>query len=176
MGHLLKARKKILTQVGFLSLERVRSTLTSVQQLPNFFIVLRISGCLSFCAVLVFLVFLRRCPVLYYIQANAKCRHAHLPCGKSPRVCLVPCRVYTLGLPVTKPGCFGHTRVCTRVPILVVLVILGYVSGYHTWLFWSYLGVYPGIPQGFDHTRVCTRVPPGVYTLLNPPLESCETL
>ena len=54
--------------------------------------------------------------------------------------------------PISKPGCCGHTRVCTRVqsrvctrvPNLVVLVILGYVPEYRTWL--------------FGHTRACTRV------------------
>ena len=32
----------------------------------------------------------------------------------------------------------------TRVPILVVLGILGYVPGYQSWLFWSHSGRYPG--------------------------------
>ena len=38
----------------------------------------------------------------------------------------------------TKPGCFGHTRV----PNLVVFIILGY----QTWLFSSYSGMYPCRP------------------------------
>ena len=66
----------------------------------------------------------------------------------------------------TKPGCFGHTRVpkpsCvghTRVPNPVILVILGYVPGYHTRIYTrvSYSGIYPGIFR--------------VYTLLNTPLK-----
>ena len=61
--------------------------------------------------------------------------------------------------PGTIPGCFGHTRVCTRVPNLTILVVLGYVPvyhtrmfcsysgipGYHIWIFWSYSSMYPGV-------------------------------
>ena len=76
--------------------------------------------------------------------------------------------------PGTKPGYIVHTRVCTRVPNLAILVILGYVPryqpwllllifryvlGYQTWLYWSYPGMYPGAKPGcIGHTR-CTRVP-----------------
>ena len=45
---------------------------------------------------------------------------------------------YSRGYPGTKPGCFGHTRVSTRVSSLVFLVILGY----RTWLFWSQVPAY----------------------------------
>ena len=31
-------------------------------------------------------------------------------------------QVYTMGYPGTVAGCFGHTRVCTRVPDRMVLV------------------------------------------------------
>ena len=48
--------------------------------------------------------------------------------------------------PGTKPCCFGHSPVCTRVSKLFVLVILRYVPWYQIWLFWLY-------------SRVCTRVP-----------------
>ena len=59
--------------------------------------------------------------------------------------------------PGTKSGCFdpgyqtsfGHTPVCTWVPNLVVLVILGYVPEYQTWLFRSYSGRYRDIPRFF---------------------------
>ena len=97
--------------------------------------------------------------------------------------------LYSGRYPGTKPGCFDHTRVGTRVPNLffchtrrgtwvpnlVVLVIIGEVPGYQTWLFWSYSGRYPGTKPGcfghtrvgtlmanlfvFGHTRVGTRVP-----------------
>ena len=50
-------------------------------------------------------------------------------CFGHTRVCTrVPkpdCFGHTLGYPGTKPVCFGHTRVFTRVSKLVVLVILG---------------------------------------------------
>ena len=86
-------------------------------------------------------------------------------------------RSYSGLYPGTKPGCFGHARVCTRIPNLVVfviigyfdhtrvpnlivLVILGYVLGYQTRLFRSCPGIYPGTKPGyFGTTRACTRVP-----------------
>lgn len=69
-------------------------------------------------------------------------------------------RVHTLEYPGTEPRRFGHSRVCIRVPNLDGLVILGYVSGYLTWLFRSYSGMHPGTKFGcFGHTRVCIGVP-----------------
>ena len=67
---------------------------------------------------------------------------------------------YSGGYPGTEPGCFGHTRVGTRVPNLVVLVIFKSVPGCESWLLWSYLSRYWGTKPGcFGHTRVGTRVP-----------------
>ena len=64
-------------------------------------------------------------------------------------------RVYTL----------RYILMGTRVPNLVVLVILGVlhlvvlvILEYQSWLFWSYSGRYPGIP--------------GVHLLINTPLIS----
>ena len=54
----------------------------------------------------------------------------------------------------------GHILVGTRVPNLVVLVILGYVPSYQARLFWPYSGRYPGTKPGcFGHTRIGTQVP-----------------
>lgn len=62
--------------------------------------------------------------------------------GQSGRVC-------TLEYQGTKPGCFGHTRVGTREPNLVV---------------WSYSGRYPRANPGcFGQTRVGTH-PPEYHT------------
>ena len=70
--------------------------------------------------------------------------------------CFGHTRVYTRG---AVPGCFSHTRAYTRVPYQVVSVIIGYIPGYPTWLFWSYSGLYPGAKTGcFGYTRVYTPV------------------
>ena len=46
-----------------------------------------------------------------------------------PRVCSVG-DTHSGMYPAAKASCFGHTRVCTRVPKPVILVNLGYISGY----------------------------------------------
>ena len=76
---------------------------------------------------------------------------------------------YSDRYPGTKPGCFGHTRVGTRVPNLIVfrtrvgtrgrkLVAFSYsgtYSGTTPRFIWSYSGRYPGIKPGcFGHTRI----------------------
>lgn len=114
-----------------------RSTLASVQSLPNF---------LFSCAhvgrgkmrehqnpnflVLVFLVFIDRCPfpVLNRGMRNGVCAPA---VWRVSRMCFS--RVYTLGVP-----------------------------GYETWSFWSHSGMYL-VPPLFFYTRVCTRVPRRVF-------------
>ena len=46
--------------------------------------------------------------------------------------------------PGTKPGCFGQTRVCTRVLNLIVLVILGYKTRVLNLVVLVKLGYVPG--------------------------------
>ena len=79
----------------------------------------------------------------------------------------VPCTVYSGGYgyrtllfwsysstyPGAKPGCFGHTPVCTWVPNLVNLVILTYVPGYQIWLFWSCRGRFPGTSRVYEYAN-----------------------
>ena len=86
--------------------------------------------------------------------------------------------------PGTKPVCFGHTRVCTRVRNLFFYchtrVWVPNLFFCHTRvctrvpnLFWSYSGMYPGIKPVLVilmyapryHNRVCTRVP-NLYVLV----------
>ena len=68
---------------------------------------------------------------------------------------------YTRAGTGTEHCCFGHTQVRTRVPNLVVLVILQYAPGYQTWLIWSYSRMCPGTKSGcFGHAGVGSRVPP----------------
>ena len=91
---------------------------------------------------------------------------------------LSPITVYTLAYPGTKPGWFGPTRVGTRVfpeyilspsyiltgtrvPKLVVLVILRHAPEYPQSISPKYTLRYPcTIPGCFGHTRVGTRVFP----------------
>ena len=75
-------------------------------------------------------------------------------------------RVYNLGCPGIKPGCFGHTRLCTWVP----QSIFSCLPGYQIWMLRTYSGMYPGThrlytlgsprirPGCFGHYHVCTRV------------------
>ena len=76
-------------------------------------------------------------------------------------------RVYTLGYPGTKPGCFGHTRACTRVPSVIPCSIFGHTRTC-TRVTPEYIPdktrEYPGTQPGcFGHTRACTRVPQSIY-------------
>ena len=78
-------------------------------------------------------------------------------------------RVCTLGYPGTKPGCFGHTRACTRVPSVIPCSIFGHTRTC-TRVTPEYIPdktrEYPGTQPGcFGHTRACTRVPQSIYPI-----------